>query len=427
MMNASIVSVGNELLFGETVDTNAAWLGRALSEKGIPVVRRFTVGDVDAEIRGAVSAAMEAADVVFVSGGLGPTPDDITKHAVAALLGRGLVEDEEVRRDVEARFRAFGQESTPTLSSRQFEIPEGARALRNSTGTAPGLLMTSNGLDVVLLPGVPRELKTIFAEEVLPILIERLGGEGEVHRVFHRVVHTTGLAEPRLAEALEERMVSLPTEVTTGIAHAYLPDLHGVDLRFTIRGGPAADVERRFDRLLEEVDSVLHPWRFSAKSGDLAEAVSEELRRRDATLAVAESCTGGLLSRRITDLPGSSDVFVGGVVAYSNDVKVDHVGVSPTDLAREGAVSEVVARQLAVGVAERFGVAVGVGVTGVAGPSGGTDEKPVGTVWIGVSIDGEPSTELCSFAGDRNAVRERAAQAALAHLYRRLSGVMPRG
>jgi nicotinamide-nucleotide amidase len=419
-MKAAILSVGNELLFGQTVDTNAAWLCRALSERGVAVVRRFTVRDVDSEIRQGLTAAIESADIVFVSGGLGPTPDDVTKAAVADLLDRPLVEDAGVRADLQDRFRTSGHDSVPALSRGQAEIPKGASVLRNPKGTAPGLLLTEGSVDIVLLPGVPRELRAIFEGDLQAVLKDRLARPGEGAAIHHRVLHTTGIPEPRLAELLEERLAQLPPETTQDVVLAYLPDLYGVDIRFTTSGGTAEEATDRIDRLVAGVDSLLSPWLFHASSGDLAEAVSEALRQRGAKLAVAESCTGGLVAKRITDLPGSSGVFLGGIVAYSNDAKVRHAGVSEADLERYGAVSEAVARQLAVGVATRFGAEVGVGVTGVAGPGGGTEEKPVGTVWIASAIDGESIAEQGRFAGDRDAVRERAAQAALAQLYRRL-------
>jgi nicotinamide-nucleotide amidase len=413
---AAIVSVGNELLYGQTVDTNAAWLGRVLAQRGIPVARRYTVGDVDADIREAFDAARMRADLVLVSGGLGPTPDDRTKPVLAAHLGRRLVPDEEARRDVEARFRAAGMDAVPPLSRGQYEVPEGARVLRNPKGTAPGLLLSEGDCTVVLLPGVPYELKAIVEGALLPVLDTGAPREG----VHHRVVHTTGIFETKLAEALEPRLAALPEALRDGIDLAYLPDLEGVDLRFTTRAKDARTAQERLERLVEALGDVLGPWRFESEAGDMAEATVRALRRGGRTLAVGESCTGGLVSKRLTDVAGASDVFLGGVIAYSNASKVRDLGVSDEDLARHGAVSEPVARQLACGVAERFGADAGVGVTGVAGPDGGSAEKPVGTVWIGVYLDGEVGAFVSRFPGDRESVRARAAQAALAALYRRL-------
>ncbi|MDH3270361.1 MAG: CinA family nicotinamide mononucleotide deamidase-related protein [Gemmatimonadota bacterium] len=417
---AAIVSVGNELLYGETVDTNAAWLGRWLGELGITVVRRFTVGDRRADIDEALERALEAADLVILSGGLGPTPDDLTKSVVADHFGLGLVVVDSVVRRLEEHFRAGGYDEVPPLSLGQAELPEGAIPLRNPSGTAPGILLSRDRARIVLLPGVPHELRDIAAGDLADELDAWLGPESR-HRAHHRVIHTTGLAETSLAQRLEPRLQALGREMTGGVDLAYLPDLRGVDLRFTLAGGTAQEAAERFDRLLGALDDVLGPWRFEGESGDIADALSVALRARGWRLAVAESCTGGLVGKRLTDRPGASDVFVGGVIAYDDAVKVDLLGVDRERLERDGAVSEAVARQLAKGVAERLGVETGVGVTGVAGPGGGSDEKPVGTVWISTAVQGDVEVTLHRFAGDREAVRERAAQAALASLYRRLT------
>ncbi len=412
---AAIVSVGDELLWGETVDTNAAWLGRMLAARGIPVVRRWTVGDEESEIREALRAALESAELVLVTGGLGPTPDDRTKEAVASHLGRSIVPDEAARVQVEARFRAAGLDEVPPLSTGQSEIPEGARVLRNPEGTAPGLLLVDEGRLVALFPGVPSELRAIVEGDFAAVL-DGVADEP----VHHRLVHTTGIFETRLAEALEPAIVGLPEAVRVAVSVAYLPDLLGVDLRLTVRGGDAVTARRLLDAWLEGTAPVLERWRFESDGGDLAEAVVERLRGAEATLAVAESCTGGLVGKRITDVPGASDVFLGGIIAYADEAKVEHVGVPVEELERHGAVSEVVARRLAEGAARRFGARIGVGVTGVAGPGGGSPEKPVGTVWIAVSLDGAVEAELGRYPGDRASVRARSAQAALAAVHWRL-------
>lgn len=412
------MTVGDELLYGQTVDTNAAWLGRALAEMGWRVVRRFTVGDEIADIQDAVSSAMGLAKVVFVSGGLGPTPDDRTKQAVAALFGRDLRVEKSVLADLEEGFSAEGINEIPTLARAQAEVPEGARILRNSWGTAPGLLMEQGGVHIILLPGVPRELKGIFAGAVRAELVELMGdGQG---RLEHRVIHTTGISEPELADLVQSGLAEIADNAFEGISLAYLPDLLGVDLRLTEASGSTGDDRDRIDTLRAQLERIVGRWSFEAESGDLAEGVAGELRGSGRKLAAAESCTGGLLAKRMTDFAGSSDVFVGGMVAYSDEVKIEQLGVSAADLARCGAVSETVARQLALGVATRLRVDAGVGITGIAGPGGGSDDKPVGTVWIAVSLGGDVEAEHHRFSGDREAIRERAAQAALAALYRRL-------
>lgn len=409
---AAIVAVGNELLYGETVDTNAAWLGRALAALGIPVVGKQTVGDVTEEIQAAVRTATQRAELVMVCGGLGPTPDDLTKDAVAELLGLELRLDEALLARLRERFRARGYSRLPSPNWSQAEVPEGAIVLRNDHGTAPGLLLEAGSAAVVLLPGVPREMRGIYEGDLVAELKARFAGR--LLPVHHRMIHTTGVTESRLAELVEP---ALPEDMGP-VTLAFLPDLRGVDMRLTARGVPQDEANAWLARIEQALDPVLARWRFEAASGDAAEALNDALARAGKRVAVAESCTGGLVAKRMTDPPGSSRVFVGGVVAYANEVKTAQLGVSKEDIAREGAVSETVARGMALGVAERFGVEAGIGVTGIAGPGGGTPEKPVGSVWLAVALDGEVRTHRLSLMGDRVAIRERAAQEALARLLR---------
>lgn len=411
----TVVSVGNELLSGQTIDTNAAWLGRTFASEGLPVLRRFTVADDDDAIREAVASALALSDIVCVSGGLGPTPDDRTKAAVAELLDRDLVHDEGVADTVRARFRSQGMD-VPERSLGQSLVPEGSEVLANEWGTAPGLLIGVDARRVVLLPGVPRELRGIVEHALLPRLrADGVSGSGR----HHFVVHTTGRSEPVLAEGLEARLAEIGAELLEGVEIAYLPDHLGVDLRFTISDPDPTRAAARFDALRSALGPVLDGWAFESPDG-VAEALLAELRASGRTIAVAESCTGGLVGKRLTDRPGASDVVLGGVIAYANAVKVEALGVSDTVIADHGAVSEQVAEAMARGAADRFGADTSVAVTGVAGPGGGTDEKPVGTVWMGCVVDGDVVTRLGRFPGDRDSVRTRAAQAALALLYRRL-------
>lgn len=415
-VGAAVVTVGDELLLGRTVDTNAAWLGRELASLGIPVVRRHTVGDEDGEIRRAVSDALEAADLVLVSGGLGPTPDDLTRDVVASLLGRPLEEDPEVLERIRARFRERGVEELPGPNRRVAQVPRGARKLTNPHGTAPGLAMNVDDRLVVLLPGVPRELKGIFATDLVDVL--RAHFEGRLRPVHTRSIRTTGIPESLLSQRIGERLGA----ESGPIRMAFLPDEKGVDLRLTAVGMDADEARRGFDAIEGRLADVLAPWRFEATEGDLVEAVTAALRACGRTLAVAESCTGGLVAKRMTDLAGASDVFRGGVVAYANEVKIDQLGVDPSELAEHGAVSEVVARSMAEGAARRFGAHAGIGITGIAGPGGGTEEKPVGTVWYAAACEGTVVARRERFPGDRRSVRERAAQAALFLLLRLLEG-----
>jgi len=413
---AAVVTVGDELLLGRTVDTNAAWLGRQLAELGIPVVRRHTVGDRAGEIHHAVADALDAADLVLVTGGLGPTPDDLTRDAVASLLGRPLREDAEVLERIRARFRDRGVQELPEPNRRVAQVPEGARKLTNPHGTAPGLAMDAGGALVVLLPGVPREMKGIFGADLVGVVRAHFGAR--LKPVHTRTIRTTGIPESLLGQRVGERL----EEGTGSVGLAFLPDEKGVDLRLTAFDMEGEEAERRFDEIEGAVADILAPWRFEAVDGDLVEAVTAALRDRGRTLALAESCTGGLAAKRMTDLAGASDVFLGGVVAYANQVKVDQLGVDPSVLEAHGAVSEAVARAMAEGVARRFGADAGVGITGIAGPGGGTQDKPVGTVWYAAACDGTSVTRHERFPGDRSSIRERAAQAALFLLLRLLEG-----
>lgn len=413
---AVLVTVGNELLYGETIDTNAAWMASSLAKLGIEVRRSYTVGDVATEIQDAVTAAMQGADLVLVSGGLGPTPDDLTKPAVADLLGLAIELDQSLLDRLAERFRARGYGKLPATNRSQAEVPEGAIVLRNPNGTAPGLGLDSGSCLVVLLPGVPLELRGIFDGDLTALLRDRLSDRLEP--IHHRMIHTTGVPESRLSELVEEL---LPDDMGP-VGLAFLPDVRGVDLRLSARGVSESEAEAWFDRIEAAIGPAVAKWRFEAPTGDVAEALNDALRDRGMTVATAESCTGGLVAKRITDLPGSSDVFVGGVIAYHNAVKVAELGVLAADIEEHGAVSEVVARQMARGVRARFGASTGIGITGVAGPGGGTEEKPVGTVWMATAVGDDVEARRVSLPGDRNAVRERAAQAALGWLLRRVAG-----
>tara|TARA_Y100000780_G_scaffold85193_1_gene77224 strand:+ start:861 stop:2135 length:1275 start_codon:yes stop_codon:yes gene_type:complete len=415
---AAIVSVGNELLFGETVNTNAAWLGRALAEKGIVVSCGYTVGDTRTSIQDAVRTATRSADLVLISGGLGPTGDDITRNAVADLFERPLRSNERLLAKLRDRFHAHGYREFPETNLSQVEVPEGAIVLDNPNGTAPGLAFEEDSTLVVMLPGVPRELHGIFLGDLSTLLEEWLGDR--MAPVHHRMLHTTGVPESRLAELIEEAISSDSAfaSVLREVSLAYLPDLRGVDLRITSRSVSTEEAKASLDRAEEELDTQIARWRYHTISGDIVESVSDALRDLGLMLAVAESCTGGLVTKRLTDHPGASTSFVGGVIAYDDSVKISALDVSQQDLSRFGAVSEVVAIQMALGASKRLGSDVGLAVTGVAGPGGGTKEKPVGRVWFAVVLNGEERTCSVDFPGDRDAVRERAAQAALAMLLR---------
>ena len=410
-MNIELLTIGTEILLGMTVDTNGAEMARALSAVGVRVVRRTSVGDRADDIRAAVSEALQRTGAVLTTGGLGPTRDDITKNVVAELFGAPLEFDDATWTALVDRFARLGR--TPVASNRsQAEVPRGATVLRNRWGTAPGLWLEGGPGLVIMLPGVPFEMRRLLEREVVPRLASRASG-----RVIRSLlVRTSGIPESFLAE----RLGHIEREIAP-LSLAYLPGLEGVDLRLSAWDLDPGDAERRLRRAADLIESRSGDCVYGEGESDLAALVLEQMRSAGLKLAVAESCTGGLLGARLTEIPGSSDVFLGGVIAYDNRLKMDLLGVSPELLADSGAVSEPVALRMAAGAAERLGAGVALSITGIAGPGGGTPSKPVGTVWLGCSIAGTTFARRILFAGSRHDIRARAAQAALFLLYRRLA------
>lgn len=416
--SAAVIGIGDELLLGQTVDTNGSWLARELSDLGFQVRRRWVIGDRREEIERSVSEALDTVEIVLVTGGLGPTPDDLTKDAVAEMLGLSQEVDPVLLQRLRERFRRRGFQALPAGSEAMARVPAGAEVLPNPVGAAPGLVLCGpSGGCCVLLPGVPTEMMALFETEVVPFLRQRFSSR--LQPAVHRMIHTFGIPESVLAERISE---VLPDDLE-GVSLAYLPDAGGVRLRLTVRG-EAGSLEDSLPlrRVEETLESVVAPYRYRSETGLLAEAVGTALLSKGGTVAAAESCTGGLIGKMLTDIPGSSAYFLGGVVAYANQVKVEMLGVSESSLAREGAVSRTVAEEMAQGVATRLGASFGVGVTGVAGPGGGTDAKPPGTVCYAVFDGSRAISRTEVFPGDRASVRERSARATLFLLLRVLRG-----
>ena len=419
-MKIEVVTIGDELLLGFTVDTNAAHLARELAAIGVGIARRATVGDSAADIATAVGEALDRSDGVITTGGLGPTADDMTKAAIADLFGRQMVRDESIVQWLEARWAKMGRTGRiPESNFAQAMVPAGAEIIPNAHGSAPGIwLENDRGRWVAMLPGVPREMRAMLAEQLIPRLVSRLtpaaGDTVSAGVIMSRTLRTTGIAESALADLLGELGRSID-----GLAPAFLPGVEGVDIRLTSRGIGKGEATKVLGDATMKLREVIGRYVYAEGGVDLAEVVLDEFRSRRATIAVAESCTGGLLGGRLTAIPGSSDVFLGGVLAYDNSVKTQLLGVDPGLLATHGAVSEPVAVAMARGVRTRLSSDVGLSITGVAGPGGGTPEKPVGTVWI--AIDGAaPRAVGLRLIGDRTEIRQRAVQAALDLLRRQL-------
>ena len=414
-MKLEVVTIGTEIILGYTLDSNGAELGRALSAAGVEIVRRTTVADRPEVIRTAVAEALERTGFVITTGGLGPTRDDETKTVVAAMLGRRLVLDETLLSALEARFKRMGRSPMPVANRSQAYVPEGAVVLPNPRGTAPGLWVEDpDGRTVVLLPGVPREMRGLLNDEVVPRLRSRAGADARVIR--SRTIRTTGVPESALAERIG------PIEETIApLTLAYLPSLFGVDLRLTAWGLPPDDADTRLADAARRLLQLVGEHYYGDDGADLAAVVLDALRRKHQRLGIAESCTGGMVAERITAIPGASDTFIGGVVAYADAVKTDRLNVPVETITAHGAVSEETVRAMAEGAQRLFAVDCSVAITGVAGPSGGTPEKPVGTVWLAARVAGDTRAVGRVFPGDRDEIRGRAAQAALDLLRRQLA------
>ncbi len=414
-MELEVVTIGTELVLGFTLDTNALDIATALTPLGVMVVRVTTVGDDGAVIRNALTEALERTGLVIVTGGLGPTRDDITKKTVAAIYGAPLRLDSKYLAVLERRFEKFGRGPMPVSNRSQADVPAGAEVLPNRRGTAPGLWMEGDPGITVMLPGVPREMRGLIEEHVLPRLRARLKADEQTHVTCSRTLRTTGVSESKLADQLDgmERQID-PVTI------AYLPGISGVDLRLTAWQLPADIAQRGLHRAAECIEPILGPNFYGVGKVDLAAIVLERLKSKGAGLAVAESCTGGEVGSRITAVPGSSDVFAGGVICYSNSSKIHHLGVPEKLLEVHGAVSEQVAKAMLDGVCHMFDVDAGVAVTGIAGPGGGSDAKPVGTVCLAARLGSRSRVLKRWFPGGRQEVRQRSAQAAL-DLLRRLA------
>ena len=405
-----LVAIGNELLLGHTVDTNGAEIARVLSALGVEVVRRAAVPDRPEEIASAVSEALRRTGAVITTGGLGPTRDDVSKQVVADLYGVPVQFDEAVWSDIVTRFARVGR--APAASNRgQAEVPRGATVLRNRWGTAPGLWLEGPRGLTIMLPGVPAEMRKLLELEVAPRLGARSGGAV----VRSHLVRTTAIPESTLAE----RMGDVEREIAP-LTLAYLPGTEGVDLRLTAWRMDPAEADRRLRAAADLVASRAGEHVYGEGDVDLAAVVLSGARRAGLSLGAAESCTGGLVGGRLTEVPGSSDVFVGAVVCYADRIKTAMLDVPAELIAAHGAVSEPVARAMAEGARRRLSVDLAVSATGIAGPSGGTADKPVGTVWFGVAAPAGTDTRRVVFLGSRREVRERATQMALYLLHRRL-------
>jgi nicotinamide-nucleotide amidase len=406
-----IVTIGDELLLGHTIDTNAAYISEHLAAVGLRVTRRATVGDDAGAIRAAVGEALARTRIVITTGGLGPTSDDFTKPVIAELYGRRLVLDEAYLEKLRVRWRQRGM-SMPAANRSQAEIPDGAVIVRNPVGSAQGLALFDENIGLtIMLPGVPHEVRAMTDEYLVPYLLGQVAVRSEP--ICHHILRTTGIPESLLADRIADIVASI-----SPISVAFLPSYAGTDIRLTSWASfDHASCEQRFQDVERRLRERLGKHLYAVGRTDLAVVVGELLRARGLKLAIAESCTGGLLGKRLTDIAGASDYFEAGFITYANAAKQSFLGVREATLAAHGAVSEEVAREMAIGARNAADSDVAIAITGIAGPAGGSEAKPVGLVWSALAAGDVVRTRSFIMPGDREEIRERAAQLALALLY----------
>src|SRR5215212_3420280 len=409
--SAEIVTIGTEMLLGDLVDTNTAWLSTRLAALGVGIYRHTTVGDNRERIAGVLSEAASRSDLVLTTGGLGPTSDDLTNECLAAVTGRRMIEYPEARAHVDEMFRKFGREPTQN-NYKQALFPEGTQLIPNPLGTAMGALLEADGTLFVTLPGVPPEMKRMFEETLEPLIRARSEGS-----IISKTLWFAGIGESALAEKVQDFLDAEDPSV------APLAGQGKVRLRITTRAATQEEAEERMAPVEREILARLGEYYFGEDEETLESAVGRLLEDNGATLALAESCTGGLLAKRLTDIAGSSAYFKEGLITYSNESKERLLGVPHETLLEHGAVSEPVARAMAEGARKLSGADYGLSVTGVAGPGGGTKEKPVGLVFVGLS-DAEGTfaerLDLSAWARSRDAIRERSTNRAFDVLRLRL-------
>ena len=410
MLSAEIIAIGSELLSPNKSDTNGLWLTDQVNRIGIDVKLKTIVGDDDARLEEVVKDAVKRSRVVIATGGLGPTEDDITRKVVARALGRRLTLDEKLLEEIRAKFQRFGM-NMPERNSRQAMVIDGAEVLPNPNGSAPGLYLEQGSCAVALLPGPPREMKPMFENHVKPRL-EKIAGDV---RFATRLMRVTGMGESAVDEKISPIYTQFDNPQTTILFNSSEIEIH-----LRAHGRTEGDAEALLDHLSLKIEQALGNSVFSFRGETMEEVVGRRLTMTEFTLAVAESCTGGLIAQRLTNVPGSSKYFVEGLVTYSNESKTRLLGVDKKLIKEFGAVSQQVARDMARGVRHKAKTDFGLAVTGIAGPDGGSEEKPVGLVYIALADDAHTEHKKLTLPGDRELIRWRASQAALDMLRRRL-------
>ena len=391
-VKAEIIAIGDEILYGQTLDTNSHWISQKLDELNIKVYQKTTIGDTEDHILSSLKQAEARADIVLITGGLGPTSDDLTKPCLAKYFNVGLTLNEEALQEIKDLFNRAGRDMT-IHNELQAELPDNCEKISNKMGTAPGMWFEERGTIFMSMPGVPYEMKTMMERDVLP----RLAARFQKEVIVHRIVKTVGIPESRLADLIKDWQAALPPHQKL----AYLPTHGQVKLRITGTGGDEPQIRKDIQKSIDDLVPLITKYVYGYDHDELETVLGKMLLDRQATISTAESCTGGNIAAAITKVPGSSAYFMGSVVAYDNEIKKKALGVSEATLSAHGAVSEEVVKEMAEGVRLKMGTDVGISTSGIAGPGGGSEEKPVGTVWIGYADKDKTVARKMNFTKDR--------------------------
>lgn len=408
-MKIEIITIGDELLIGQVIDTNSAWMGRQLNSAGFEVSRIISISDTEEEILNILRESSQRADVVLMTGGLGPTKDDITKITLCKFFDMQLVFDEQVFEDVKNLLKVYVP-NINELNRQQAMVPANCTVIRNPVGTAPIMWFDQGGTIYVSMPGVPSEMKNVMEKEIIPRLLKRFRNGV----IVHKTVVVSGIPESSLSEMLHEFELSMPNFIKL----AYLPSVGRIRLRFTGRGTDKGAIESAIDELIQPLKAIVGESILAYDDLSTVEMVADVFTKQKLTLSTAESCTGGNIAHQITKIPGSSNYFKGGVVAYHNEIKINLLDVDPLQLEQYGAVSKGVVEQMAMGARARLGSDYAVATSGIAGPDGGSEVKPVGTIWIAVAGPKGVVSECFTFGSLRERNITRSTEMALVMLKR---------
>ena len=414
-MKSYIITIGDEILLGNTLNTNAAFIGTQLFDMNIPVIKSSVIGDDNTAILNELKFATEIADLVLITGGLGPTHDDVTRKSIVDFFNTELIENQEVLEDIKSLFEKRKRKMSP-VNIDQAKVPKIAEVIRNSHGTAPGMWIDQEGKIYVVMPGVPYEMEAMMQSYVIPKLIEKIGAEQSI--LIRKMILTTGIPE----STLYERLGNLD-DLLQGGKLAFLPNQYGVKLRISVEGSDEKELKNKMMEIEQRIRSKAGRFIYGVGEDQLEAVVGRLLNEREFKIATAESCTGGLVGNMLTNVSGSSKYFERGVICYSNAAKVEILKVNEDTLVEHGAVSMEVAMQMAEGIKSTSGADIGLATTGIMGPTGATSEKPVGLVYIGYCDDKVCTAKKFNFGEERLLNKQRTAQAALDFVRRQLLGI----